>query len=106
MSARSFLGHINPLVATLMLLASSTAAVRLYYHLKPAIPRPLRYALRHKLARRQRSLCVDVWPILQAAAVPPVGWTGWPQQRRFALILTHDVESAKGLTRVKELAEL
>ena len=106
MSARSFLGHINPLIATLILLASSTAAVRLYYHLKPAIPRSLRYVLRHKLAERQRNICADVWPILQAAARQPAGWRGWPNQRRFAFVLSHDVESRKGLARVKDLAEL
>lgn len=106
MSAKSVLGHINPLVATLILLASSTAAVRLYYHLKPAIPRFLRYALRHKLAERQREACADVWPILQAAARQPAGWRGWPDRRRFAFILSHDVESPKGLARVKDLAQL
>jgi hypothetical protein len=107
MSAKSFLSHINPLVATLILLASSTAAVRLYYHLKPAIPRSIRHGLRQRLAERQRAECLDVWPILHTAAEKqPAGWCGWPEQRRFAFSLSHDVESRKGLARVKDLAEV
>ena len=106
MSAKSFLAGINPLVAILMLLAASTGAVHLYYYLKPAIPRALRYALRHKLAERKRNTCAEVWPILQAAAKQPAGWRGWPDRKRFALVLTHDVESQKGVDRVKDLAEL
>src|SRR5687767_1863561 len=106
MSPRNLLGRINPLVAALLVLASSALAVRLYYYLKPAIPRCVRYVLRQKLAERQRKTHAEVWPILQAAAKQPAGWCGWPDQRRFALIITHDVESQKGLDRVKDLAKM
>ncbi len=37
---------------------------------------------------------------------PPADWKGWPQEKKFALVLTHDVESEIGLNRVKQLAEL
>ena len=104
LTPRNILGY--PILATLVMLAASTMAVRLYYHIKPAIPRPLRYALRQRLAERRRNACGDIWPILPSAAKQPPGWRGWPQQRRFALLLTHDVESPKGLERVKDIAEL
>ena len=101
---RNFLRH--PFLVTLVILATSAGAVRLYYHLKPVIPRIVRYALRQRLAERRRNTCGEVWPILPSAAKQPSGWRGWPHQSRFALILTHDVESQKGLDRVKDIAEL
>jgi len=36
----------------------------------------------------------------------PQGWLGWPQQKRFALVLTHDVENWIGLSKVYELMNL
>src|SRR5205823_1225493 len=33
-------------------------------------------------------------------------WPGWPGNKRFAVILTHDVESATGVQRCRELAAL
>ena len=48
----------------------------------------------------------DVWPILPGSERPPEGWPGWPDGKKFAFVLTHDVESQQGLDRVRELAEL
>ena len=95
-----------PFLATLLLLAASTVAVRVYYHIKPAIPRSIRYALRQRLAERRRVACAETWPILQSAAKKPMNWRGWPHQRRFAFVLSHDVESRQGLERVKEVAKV
>jgi glycosyltransferase involved in cell wall biosynthesis len=47
-----------------------------------------------------------VWPIDEKAARPPEGWTGWPEGKRFALVLTHDVETVKGMRRSMDLADL
>ena len=47
-----------------------------------------------------------IWPIDPASARPPRGWSGWPDNKRFALILTHDVESRKGLDRCLAIADL
>jgi hypothetical protein len=47
-----------------------------------------------------------VWPINQAAAHPPVWWSGWPEGKRFAFVLSHDVEGQKGIDRSQLLAEL
>jgi hypothetical protein len=48
----------------------------------------------------------SLWPILERAAQPPEGWPGWPEGKRFALVLTHDVEGRRGLERVRRLAGL
>ncbi|HEX3857595.1 MAG TPA: DUF354 domain-containing protein [Verrucomicrobiae bacterium] len=79
---------------------------RLYYHLKPHLPWRLRIALRRMLAQRKRKSCKDIWPINEAAGQPPAGWTGWPEGKRFAFVLTHDVEGQKGLDRCLQLGEL
>jgi hypothetical protein len=36
----------------------------------------------------------------------PVDWPGWPEGKQFAFVLTHDVESQRGLDYVKDLAQL
>jgi hypothetical protein len=40
------------------------------------------------------------------AAKPPAWWTGWPQGKRFAFVLTHDVEGPLGLDRCLSLSGL
>jgi peptidoglycan/xylan/chitin deacetylase (PgdA/CDA1 family) len=79
---------------------------KLYYPIKPYIPRGLQIFFRNKLARWQRVTVKGLWPIDERAAVPPLQWRGWPEQKRFALVLTHDVESAKGVNRCLKLADL
>ena len=36
----------------------------------------------------------------------PCGWAGWPQGRKFAVVLTHDVEGSLGLQRCLSLMQL
>lgn len=36
----------------------------------------------------------------------PPGWNGWPGGKKFALVLTHDVEGRRGLEKCRLLAEL
>jgi glycosyltransferase involved in cell wall biosynthesis len=36
----------------------------------------------------------------------PPGWQGWPDGKKFALVLTHDVEGSAGLRRCRRLAKL
>jgi glycosyltransferase involved in cell wall biosynthesis len=79
---------------------------KVYYFLKPCIPWRLRLALRRKRAASRRKTYRDSWPIDPRAGVTPPGWPGWPEEKRFALVLTHDVEGAKGLNRVNQLMEL
>ena len=48
----------------------------------------------------------DVWPIGESAATAPKSWPGWPDGKRFAFVLSHDVEGQVGLDRTRQLAEL
>jgi predicted glycosyltransferase len=79
---------------------------RIYYTLKPFIPQPLRAAVRRRFALRLRDRVRNTWPIMPGSERPPDGWKGWPNDKKFALVLTHDVESQVGLDRVRRLAEL
>ena len=78
----------------------------IYYFLKPAIPRRVRLTIRRLFARRLRRHVGNIWPIDQAAARTPVGWPGWPGGKKFAFVLTHDVEGRTGLERCRALAEV
>ena len=77
-----------------------------YYLLKPVIPVRIRSALRRWRASARREKYSSVWPIKPGSEHPPDGWAGWPEGRRFAFVLTHDVESQLGVDRVRQLAEL
>jgi hypothetical protein len=79
---------------------------RLYFRLKPLIPRSVRLRVRRWFVQRKRRQVGDVWPILPGSERHPEGWPGWPDGKKFAFVLTHDVESRQGLDRVKELANL
>jgi len=77
-----------------------------YYVLKPAIPKRVRMAARRSLARRRRSRVGHCWPIDEKAGARPEHWPGWPGGKRFAFVLTHDVEGQRGLDRCHDLARL
>jgi hypothetical protein len=81
-------------------------ANRLYYHLKPYLPWRLRIALRRIVARRKRKACANLWPINEAAGRQPAGWPGWPDGKKFAFVLTHDVEGSDGMAKCRQLMEL
>jgi peptidoglycan/xylan/chitin deacetylase (PgdA/CDA1 family) len=78
----------------------------IYYLLKPFIPRWLQIELRRRVILRKRLVYADVWPIDEEAARPPKGWSGWPEGNKFALVLTHDVDTAKGQQRCIQLTTL
>jgi len=77
-----------------------------YYRVKPLIPRSAQLFLRRNLIRIKIKKYKNIWPIDERAATPPSGWPGWPEGKRFALILTHDVETARGVERCHALANL
>ena len=78
----------------------------IYYALKPGIPRGLRMAMRRVWVQWLRWSNNQPWPIQESAARPPAGWPGWPDGKKFAFVLTHDVEGASGLARCRQVAEL
>lgn len=60
-----------------------------------------RYVARYKRFRYSKS-----WPINQPAGRRPKCFTGWPDGKRFAFVLRHDVESSLGLSRVHDLVRM
>jgi hypothetical protein len=58
-------------------------------------------ALRRHFARRARARQQGAWPIHLGSERTPRNWPGWPEGKRFALVLTHDVESAVGAGRCR-----
>ena len=80
--------------------------VDIYYCIKPIIPRCVQLLLRRQLVMRKRLSCGHIWPIDESAATLPSGWLGWPKDKKFALVLTHDVDTARGQSRCRQLMEL
>jgi glycosyltransferase involved in cell wall biosynthesis len=79
---------------------------RIYYTLKPFIPQRLRTAVRRRFALRLRDRVRNTWPIMPGSERAPKGWPGWPQGKKFALVLTHDVEGQAGLEKCRRLMRL
>jgi len=77
----------------------------IYYAIKPFLPWSVRIFLRRQRARSRKSSFCNVWPIDPIAATAPPNWPGWPNGKRFAVVLTHDVEGPKGLGRTLQLME-
>ncbi len=76
---------------------------RFYYTLKPYLPWSLRMALRRISARNTLRSSAEVWPIHESARQIPPAWPGWPDGKRFAVVLTHDVEGPAGLAKCRRL---
>lgn len=81
-------------------------ARKIYYNLKPFIPKRTLLYLRRKYVARIQKACAKTWPIDESAGKPPEGWKGWPGKKKFALILTHDVDSERGVDRCVELMKM
>ena len=79
---------------------------RIYYGLKPFVPQSLRAAIRRRIAMRLRRRIGNVWPIMPGSEIPPENWPGWPAGKKFAFVLTHDVESRAGLDKCRPLMQL
>jgi hypothetical protein len=86
--------------------------VRGYYLVRPALPRRTQLAMRRSFARRQELPTFPRWPIehglhdlydwllaeVAAVAGRPVPWiAAWPDDKSWAMILTHDVETGAGV---------
>ncbi len=62
--------------------------------------------LRRNYVFRKLSRCAGIWPIDERAKLPPHGWAGWPDGKKFALVLTHDIDTQKGQGKCFQLAEV
>ncbi|HVX33818.1 MAG TPA: hypothetical protein VHA80_11820 [Solirubrobacterales bacterium] len=96
--------------------------MRVYYRVKPLMPRSLQLALRRRYAKRQARVAFPRWPVEPilvereraalraelerrgAEAIPTLA--PWPDGHRFAAVLTHDVEGPAGVARVRQIMEL
>jgi len=96
-------------------------AVRLYYRVRPLVPRRLQISLRRAYAHRLGRADFPHWPaepafhdllrtlylFAQEVAAEPLPWIApWPAPYAWSLVLTHDVETADGYARVEELQAL
>jgi peptidoglycan/xylan/chitin deacetylase (PgdA/CDA1 family) len=108
--------------------AASTAAgsakrlaMRVYYRVRPLLPRRLQIAMRQAFARVQARAEYPRWPLetglhdlydrllreLATLAGEPVATLApWPDGRRWALVLTHDVERAAGYAALDVLGDV
>ena len=77
----------------------------IYYNIKPILPRRLQIFVRRRYVKALRVFYPD-WPITKDSAVIPTGWPGWPEGKKFAFILTHDVETGLGQDRCLRLMEI
>lgn len=67
-----------------------------FYNIKPIIPRPFQIYLRRRIARARREKYRRIWPIDPQTAASPENWQGWPDNKKFAFVLSHDVDTQKG----------
>lgn len=99
-----------------------SAAKRMYYRVKPALPRALTRTLRRVYQRSAPKAFRLEWPIESRfaqfqwetvrrllersgqATLPFIDF--WPAGHRAALVLTHDVETAEGQAHVRAVADL
>jgi hypothetical protein len=62
--------------------------------------------LRRKEISIKRKRYKDVWPIFPGSERTPADWRGWPEGKKFALILTHDVDTYRGQERCRLLMQM
>lgn len=92
-----------------------------YYRLRPLLPRPVQIWLRRQFARRHGRSSFPRWPIetglhdffdlmfailADVAGEPVPRIASWPNGYDWALVLTHDVEKAKGLAAIDPVLDV
>ena len=77
-----------------------------FYKIKPFIPRIVQLILRRQIIRFKRRMNSYCWPIDHRASRLPENWEGWPENKQFAFVLMHDVDTAKGQDNCQLLMHL
>ena len=81
--------------------------LKAYYNVfKPLTPRRIQIYLRRLVAERKKKTVEHLWPIDERAGKKPDKWPGWPDGKKFAFVLTHDVERQGGVEKCLQLMEL
>ncbi len=99
-----------------------SALMRGYYALKPLLPRPLQIAMRRRHAARRARREFPAWPIepllvnheraqfgraLEKSGKTQIPFVGyWPEGRKFASIVSHDVEGPEGIANIPRVLEV
>ncbi|MHA1232978.1 MAG: hypothetical protein ACTSPQ_20320 [Candidatus Helarchaeota archaeon] len=78
----------------------------IFYRLKPIIPRPVQIWLRRQIILLKRRKYANIWPIDKNSCIPPENWLGWPENKQFAFVITHDVESKEGHDKCLKLMKI
>jgi hypothetical protein len=96
------------------------AARRAYYAVRPALPRAAQLWLRRRFSRIQARSRFPRWPVesslhdlyaylfglvAQVTGEPVPMISVWPEGRSWALVLTHDVETARGLGHIDAVCD-
>jgi len=79
---------------------------RCRYAMKSMLPASVTLKIRQSIARRKLSSAQHVWPIRESAGAAPSWWIGWPDGRQFAVVISHDVDTKRGLDRCLQIADL
>jgi hypothetical protein len=95
---------------------------RLYYQVKPLVPRALRTLGRQRYRKSQEAQFPLKWPVedryvrfqfqcldflLEQRGLDSVPYVNfWPDGHRYSFVLTHDVEEEQGATFVREVVDL
>jgi len=79
---------------------------RVFYQVKPIIPRSVQINVRRFIAKARRPFIKHYWPIYEPSGTKPADWRGWPGGKQFGVILTHDVEMRVGLNRCVDLMKM
>jgi peptidoglycan/xylan/chitin deacetylase (PgdA/CDA1 family) len=94
---------------------------RVYYRVRPAIPRSVQMMMKRSYASVQSGQEFPAWPVEDSLtwllnllawciartygdAVPAISF--WPEGRRFCAAVTHDVETAHGVSNIPRLVEI
>ncbi len=100
---------------------SLSFARHVYYRLRPLLPRQLQIALRRGFVRVQEGTSFPRWPtetalhdlaelllglVARAAGLPLPTIAPWPNGHHWALVLTHDVETAHGRDAIEDVRTL
>lgn len=85
---------------------SKDYSLKAYFRIRTLFPQAVRMAVRRSFARRSLRLNSGSWPINPLADRPPDWWAGWPDDRKFAFVITHDVEGTKGMNRCHQVAKM
>ena len=77
-----------------------------YYNIKYFLPRRFQLFLRRGRTFGMMTSYEYVWPIFEQASKKPENWKGWPDGKKFALVLTHDVETDFGQGKCENLVNI